>query len=75
MLNIFYSFRKKNSHLSSLNSQLLTIFAGEMKRSEFWTNAILVLLVAILAAICIRSVVQEQQRSDKLQELRDDRNK
>ncbi|MCR4914583.1 MAG: hypothetical protein K6A96_02385 [Prevotella sp.] len=45
-----------------------------MKRSEQWANAVLVVLVVVLLAICIRSVVHEQRAADKRQELRDVRN-
>ncbi|MGX8697311.1 MAG: hypothetical protein ACSW8D_13100 [Prevotella sp.] len=44
-----------------------------MKRSEKWTNAVLVVLVALLAAICVRSVVHEQQKENKIQQMRDGR--
>jgi len=44
-----------------------------MKRGDKWTNAILVVLVAVLAAICIRSVVHEQHKVNHKQELRDGR--
>ena len=46
-----------------------------MKRSDKWTNAILVLLVVVLAVICIRSVVHEQQKENIKQEMRDGRDK
>jgi branched-subunit amino acid transport protein len=52
---------------------LICTFAGDMKRSDKWTNAILVVLVAVLAAICIRSVVHEQHKVNHKQELRDGR--
>jgi uncharacterized membrane protein YhaH (DUF805 family) len=32
-------------------------FAGRMRQSDFITNVLLVVLVAVLAAICIESVV------------------
>ena len=44
-----------------------------MKHSDRWTNAVLVVLVAVLAAICIGSVVHEQQRENNLQQQRDGR--
>ena len=70
---IFCSLTPFNSFIS-FNSPILCTFAVEMKRSDKWTNLILVVLVAVLAAICIGSVVHEQQREDKRQELKDGRN-
>ncbi len=46
-----------------------------MKRNDKWTNAFLILLVVVLAAICIRSVVHEQQKINNKQELRDGRDR
>ncbi len=44
------------------------------KRSDKWLNLILVVLVAALAVICIRSVANEQQRQHQQQQMRDGRN-
>ena len=44
-----------------------------MRNKDKWVNALLVLLVASLLAICIRSVVNEVQSQNKQQEQRDAR--
>ena len=46
-----------------------------MKLSDKWTNAILAVLAAVLLALCIRSVVHEQQLENKFQQMRDGRDK
>lgn len=60
--------------VNCFNCTKLCNFAVEMKRSDKWTNLILVVLIAVLAAICIGSVVHEQQRANKRQVIRDGRN-
>ena len=59
--------------LSTLNRQLFINFAHEMKRSINWTNVLLALLAIVLLALCVRSVVGEQQSLTKRQEMRDGR--
>lgn len=44
-----------------------------MRNKDKWVNALLVLLVASLLAICIRSIVNEVQSQNKQQEQRDAR--
>ena len=53
----------------------LCTFAGDMRLSDKWTNAILAVLAAVLLALCIRSVVHEQQSETKIQQMRDGRDK
>ncbi|MBR3067235.1 MAG: hypothetical protein K6D55_03565 [Prevotella sp.] len=38
-----------------------------MKHTDLWTNALLAVLAAVLLAICVRSVVSEQQAGTKTQ--------
>ena len=54
-------------------SKLFRTFAGEMKRSDTWTNILLGVLVAVLAAICISSVVHEQRKVHQTEQMRNGR--
>ncbi|MCR4603340.1 MAG: hypothetical protein K5683_07400 [Prevotella sp.] len=44
-----------------------------MKRSERWMNAVLVVLAVALLAICVRSVVHEQQKEATIEQTNDGR--
>jgi hypothetical protein len=45
-----------------------------MKQRDKWTNAILVVLVVVLLAICIRSVVHEMRDNNQTETTKDGRN-
>ena len=44
-----------------------------MKRSDTWTNMLLVVLVAVLAAICVSSIVNEQRKVHQTEQLKNGR--
>jgi len=44
-----------------------------MRRSERWTNAVLVVLAIALLVLCVRSIVHEQQKGSTIQQMNDGR--
>ena len=64
---------KRKANFSFAFLSLFCNFASEMKHTEKWTTALLALLAAVLLALCVRSVMHEQQKSEQPNEQNDER--